>query len=61
MDYQSALPHPLPFSRGEKGVKSLSLRERGWGEGNPTLLGGVGVGFAKSRISLPLARVRYRF
>jgi hypothetical protein len=33
MDYQSALPHPLPFSRGEKGVKSLSLRERGWGEG----------------------------
>ena len=28
-----AVPHPRPFSRREKGVKPLSLRERGWGEG----------------------------
>ena len=30
-----ATPHPLPFSQKEKGAKSLSRRERGWGEGTP--------------------------
>ncbi len=28
-------PHPQPFSQKEKGAKSLSRRERGWGEGTP--------------------------
>jgi hypothetical protein len=31
-----ANPHPQPFSPREKGVKSLSLGERGWGEGEPS-------------------------
>lgn len=31
-------PHPLPFSRREKGVKPLAFRERGWGEGKQMVL-----------------------